>query len=1075
MRQISTTLQWQLLTMLAIVGVILTPPCSAQVAFRDLDVSVLKNPAPGYYFIAPNSMDSISMLDHAGKNMFKRRVGPHANVLPYKGKWLTHFATIGNTPVFIRRDVNLNPIDTLRTVNGVQTDFHECRIISDTSYIILGIREDTVDLSSIPGGRPRAIVWNNVIQERTFSGRTLVEWRSLDHIPVADAIDSVEVNTPVVDYIHINSVVIDRDGNYLISCRHTDEVIKVNRSTGAVMWRLGGSLSKGNQFQWLNDSAGGFRGFSHQHSAIRTARGTILLFDNGNFKPGDRASRVVEYEVDEQAKTVRKVFEFIPSPSIYAATMGSVQELPNGNIVIGWGSGSNRTVAHEIDRSGTVQVRIDNPTQNGFVAYRVVKAVYAMTGIEQVLTAPGTTVFSDADSTTHVSFIASRVSDTTRVTVERHNYQPHAISFVDTTYCSVVPMRWTVRASDSSNLAGTLRIAVRDVPGVLVPSKARLFARSREGRGAFARVTTTYDSVSGSLNTSTLRYGEFLIAFADCTVPTQIYPSNGAVEIPTTVQLRWSPALRTDGYQVEVSKSPSFSNPDRYVVGDEDTTLQSLSDFTAYHWRVRAVLPNATYSQWSAPWSFRTQLPVPTVVSPVLRSDTIATQLPVQLVWRRTPAASKYRYRVIPVDRRSDSVSSVTSDTVATGLTTLLPNTWYEWSVRAISDSGIVGRWSIPARFITSPRAPMLRTPSQDAEDVATDRPRFEWQSVDSALRYIVSIRRANDGTVIILDSTVSTTITPDTLPMATRCVWTVRAVGRYGVGPHSPAWGFTTSSAFVLSAPVTIAPKNIDQVDTSMLSMTWSGVEGATSYDVQLTSGRSFANPDIELLGLANTFCDVQQIRPGTTYKWRVIGYSDTAVGRWSDTASFTSRPRFEQRLVPLTPERDAADVPLRGVLRFTTSPAYVEYEAQLAKDPYFTILDHTFRTSVDTVEYYGLEPGARYYWRVRGFLGGDQFDQGEASSFTTTTSVSVHGGIDDEHGVVVTATDKGMMIEFRRIGQYLINVRDLRGRLVSTLSVDKGCRTVYLPTEGHARGCYLLEIYRDSNITGDNQVICR
>jgi len=281
MRQISTTLQWQLLTMLAIVGVMLTPLCSAQVAFRDLDVSVLKNPAPGYYFIAPNSMDSISMLDHAGKNMFKRRVGPHANVLPYKGKWLTHFATIGNTPVFIRRDVNLNPIDTLRTVNGVQTDFHECRIISDTSYIILGIREDTVDLSSIPGGRPRAIVWNNVIQERTFSGRTLVEWRSLDHIPVADAIDSVEVNTPVVDYIHINSVVIDRDGNYLISCRHTDEVIKVNRSTGAVMWRLGGSLSKGNQFQWLNDSTGGFRGFSHQHSAIRTARGTILLFDNG--------------------------------------------------------------------------------------------------------------------------------------------------------------------------------------------------------------------------------------------------------------------------------------------------------------------------------------------------------------------------------------------------------------------------------------------------------------------------------------------------------------------------------------------------------------------------------------------------------------------------------------------------------------------------------------------------------------------------------------------------------------------------------------------------------------------------
>ena len=411
-----------------------------------------------------------------------------------------------------------------------------------------------------------------------------------------------------------------------------------------------------------------------------------------------------------------------------------------------------------------------------------------------------------------------------------------------------------------------------------------------------------------------------------------------------------------------------------------------------------------------------------------------------------------------------------------TGLTTLLSNTWYEWSVRAISDSGIVGSWSEPARFITSPRAPTLRTPSQDAEDVATDRPRFEWQSVDSALRYIVSIRRANDGTVIILDSSASTTFTPDTLPMATRCVWTVRAVGRYGVGPHSPAWGFTTSSAFVLSAPVTIAPNNIDQVDTSMLSMTWSGVEGATSYDVQLTSGRSFANPDIELLGLANAFCDVQQIRPGTTYKWRVIGYSDTAVGRWSDTASFTSRPRFEQRLVPLTPERDATEVPLRGVLRFTTSPAYVEYEAQLAKDPYFSVLDHTFRTAVDTVEFYGLEPGTLYYWRVRGFLGGDQFDQGETSAFITTTSVSVSDGTDSGSDVLVTASDYGILLQLRRSGRYVINIRDLRGRLMRTQVMVNGSRsTILLSEEEYANGCYLVEIYRDSNTVGENQVICR
>lgn len=1073
MRQISRTLAWPLVALTVVMASVITQQLTAQIAFRDLDVSTLRSPGPGYYFIAPNSMDSISMLDHAGKNVFKRRVGPHANVLTYKNKWLTHFATVGNTPVFVRRDVNLNPIDTLRAVNGAKTDFHECRIISDTSYIILGIREDTVDLSKIRGGNPRAVVWNNVIQERTFSGRTLFEWRSLDHIPVTDAIDSIEVTTPLVDYIHINSVVVDTDGNFLVSCRHTDEVIKINRTSGAVMWRLGGSFSKRNQFTWLNDSTGGFRGFCHQHSAIRTARGTILLFDNGNFKPGDKASRVVEYEVDEVAKTVRKVFEFMPSPTIYAPTMGSVQELPNGNIVIGWGSGSNRTVAHEVDRSGTIQVRIDNPTQNGFVAYRVVKAVYAMTGIERVVKTPSTITFDDADSTTYVAVTTTRVTDSTRITVERHNYPPHSIAFTDTTYCSVLPMRWTIRAADTSAIAGTIRFSVRGIRGITLPAKALLFARPREGRGPFTRVPAGYDNASGTLTTSSMRYGEFLVAFADCTVPEQIFPSNGSFEIPTAVQLRWSPALQTGGYEVEVSQSPAFTDAQRFVVFDEDTAVQGLSNYTRYYWRIRGILPSGTFSSWSSVWSFVTQLSIPTLRSPVLQKDTVATLTPVQLVWFRTPSARTYRYRVAPLDRQSDSLTSVTADTVVRGLSSLRPNTWYEWSVRPISDSGIVGRWSEITRFITSPRPPVLRTPAQDAEDVTTDRPRFEWLAVDSAVRYVIAVRRASDGQIVHLDSTSGTFNVPDTLPMNARCLWNVRAVGRYGTGPVSASWSLLTRTSFIIDPPITIAPKNVDQVDTVMTSMLWARIDGATSYDLQITSQGTFANPEVEILGLSNPFCDVPSLRPGTAYRWRVIGYSDTAVGRWSDTASFTTRPRFTQSLVPVFPERNTVDVPLRGVLRYSGSPAYTEYESQFSRDPFFASIDHTFRSFADTAHYFGLDPGTLYYWRVVGFLPGDQSESGEASSFTTTTSTGVDDAAEEE--VKVSVTPDGVSIQVKSAGRFRVALFDILGRQAVTGRSDGAGATVFIPTATLPRGCYLLEIQGDESSLRHSETVCR
>ena len=45
------------------------------------------------------------------------------------------------------------------------------------------------------------------------------------------------------DYLHLNSVEVDTDGNLLISARNTWTVYKVDRSTGAVLWRLGGKRS----------------------------------------------------------------------------------------------------------------------------------------------------------------------------------------------------------------------------------------------------------------------------------------------------------------------------------------------------------------------------------------------------------------------------------------------------------------------------------------------------------------------------------------------------------------------------------------------------------------------------------------------------------------------------------------------------------------------------------------------------------------------------------------------------------------------------------------------------------------
>ena len=71
------------------------------------------------------------------------------------------------------------------------------------------------------------------------AGRLLLEWHSLEHIPLRESYAPVGADW---DFFHINSVDLDGDGNLLVSARSTHTVYKLDRS-GAIIWRLGGKSS----------------------------------------------------------------------------------------------------------------------------------------------------------------------------------------------------------------------------------------------------------------------------------------------------------------------------------------------------------------------------------------------------------------------------------------------------------------------------------------------------------------------------------------------------------------------------------------------------------------------------------------------------------------------------------------------------------------------------------------------------------------------------------------------------------------------------------------------------------------
>ena len=109
--------------------------------------------------------------------------------------------------------------------------------------------------SIVNGGNPNAVVEGLVIQELNSEHEVIFEWKSWDHFNVTDN-TYLDLTSSSIQFIHANAIDIDYDGHFLISSRNLDEITKIHRTTGDIIWRWGGSQ---NEFEFVNDYP-----FTHQ-------------------------------------------------------------------------------------------------------------------------------------------------------------------------------------------------------------------------------------------------------------------------------------------------------------------------------------------------------------------------------------------------------------------------------------------------------------------------------------------------------------------------------------------------------------------------------------------------------------------------------------------------------------------------------------------------------------------------------------------------------------------------------------------------------------------------------------------
>lgn len=356
-----------------------------------INVISKNNPSDGYILINqfhlsntnPNTTNYIAILNNDGFPIYYKK--SNNQIINFK-YFETNFGqkrfsyndhTLGKIIIMNEKFEEINQLELLPNNNHgyIRTDNHDCIYLNDNHYILPAyVYRPGVDMTAYGGATSVELV--DFVFQEIQNEQVVFEWNSADFPEFLQHTDPIYyqqfATNPRVDYFHFNSINIDPiDNNFIVSTRHTNQIIKINRTNGQIMWRFGGSNS---DFNLTGNSI-----ISHPHHATILSNGNLLLFDNGVTK-NPQQSRLVEFDIDETNHTATIAKEYTETGR-YFDIMGSAQKLDNGNYFIGWGGNitsqvnANKSDITEINSNGNIvlDMSFSNYPNSSTYSYRALK------------------------------------------------------------------------------------------------------------------------------------------------------------------------------------------------------------------------------------------------------------------------------------------------------------------------------------------------------------------------------------------------------------------------------------------------------------------------------------------------------------------------------------------------------------------------------------------------------------------------------------------------------------------------------------------------------------------------------
>jgi len=595
-----------------------------------ITIDSINDPSPGYIFMATWDRNVPAMygnfifvLDKNGAIVDSLRVKGAAYDFQVQPNGLLSFALgdfSSNVPLpgedlrHIVLDENLSVVDSFSMKNGYTADFHEFKMIPNGHVMMMSYHTILYDMSTvIDSGRTDASLVINIIQEQDRDKNVVFEWRNIDYIPITDS--DLDLTGSRLNYSTLNGFDIDEDGNILASFRNHSEIMKISRTTGEIMWRMGSPRGEFS-FEGEHEENAPYY-FARQHHIRRRPNGNITIFDNGAFHQPPY-SRAVEYELDEVNKVARMVSDWrYPAGNIFCVTAGNAELLPNGGWFIGYGVPHKQFVnrnAVEVHPDGSIALELSLP--ESVLAYRIYKLPWKETldisGFIHYEVREGNTYSFNNDSITtgiEIIYNSLEAADYNESMITRYPRSPVHPEFTENIQSvSTVSVIYEGLGIDSQS--AEFHFDLSAFPEIRDPENTSLYYRKDPDQGLFIQKTTAYDTVNNELIATLDGFGEivFGVPYQDAVVniPILYEPLNQQeLVMADSVNLRWTGKGMYNSFNVQISDDSTFSTIlEKSNTNLSDYTVIGLTKNKEYFWRVNSVLGDQT-GLWSEVWNFR--------------------------------------------------------------------------------------------------------------------------------------------------------------------------------------------------------------------------------------------------------------------------------------------------------------------------------------------------------------------------------------------------------------------------------------------------------------------------------------